>query len=385
MLMPIIESAKETESLIPTQNAEGAQPKPNTDGADKGYDKTVSISKSPSILDLMREITGEPEDKEFRPLLPEIENRDDEPQGTVQPEKQTEGVKPKPEAQPKADSKGTDPQGQQPKKFVVGGVEFTDPDALAKSYAELHKEFHKRNFEHKSDLLKRDAEISHLDSEKKFLEQMMNQTVIKAVQGGGTPVQSSEQSSISKEKFEAMLESGQTLEAVQEIVNQRMEGNRQELEALRKTSEIERSKTQAQMKQDQIRRAIQAVEEDPEVQSFKENRTQFGGWLEELYGSDTKGLESINELCTEPARIKRTYRTFLKDTYDFTKAMQSAQAEGQSVAAQKERLQPIQTRTSNPQQDKKPDDKSDPVMEMETFLGIGKQKGSYFGKGNLFR
>lgn len=354
--------------------------------ADKGFDKELRMSKSPSVLEEMRNITGEDPDRTYKPLITDVVVEERENEQRINQDEP--GLQPQPAEKP-----GTEPQpkpvpGQQADGVDAGGVKFKTVDDLKKSYGELVHKLHKNNFEHKNEVRQTELEVKRLDNEKKYLEKMLQTNIVESVEGKPDPAKPKTLKRISKEEFDAALDSENSYEVINQMMDERLETIKEERAGLVTDFQKNKESLDAEHTKGVIARNIEDARSDQDMKSFADNQKAFGEWLEQTIGDDDSSLKVINGICKDYGKLKKTYRTYLKDTYDFTSAIQSAKAEGEALATQKEQLAPIQStiKTGPGQRDPsklKPKEDAE-MLSMETSLGINR-RGSFFGKDGLLR
>jgi len=374
------EAAPESTPAPAPQPVEQPKPEetPPAPVEDKGFDKEVSMSKGVDVLDEMRNMTGEDPTKPWKPLIDLEKEETPEPKPTEEP---------KPSEQPKPEDK---PEPEQGGTIKAGGKEFKAIEDLQNAYTNLQKDYHKKNFEYKQDKMSNEARMARLDNERVHLEKLLAANVALAADSGQA-VKSGQKENIpelSREEFNEMIEGENGYEAVDKLIKSRLASVQSEQQANIDSINQSRSKIDVEITQNTMNKNVEMMGQ--RFDTFNDNRERFGEWVRQTYGTDEAAQKVVDNIVLDPSRLAKTYETYLKDTFDFSGALQNAKAEGQAVASVKETLQPIQSTTDAPPEPTKTlEPKADPEMTaMEMNLGVLGHKGSYFGgkdQGGLFR
>jgi hypothetical protein len=193
-----------------------------------------------------------------------------------------------------------------------------------------------------------------------------------------------------QEELNAALAGDNPAGAIQQLIDARLAANDESRQATIRQVQKERAEKDAELQREIIARNIEDARNSEDMKSFAENQTKFGEWMEGMYGKSESGLARINEICSKPQELKKFYQTFLKDTFDFTSAIQHARAEGEAIASVKESLAPIPTPSGTPPKEKgqqapvlTPVDKD--LESMDNILSGGRRGGSFFNKEGMFR
>lgn len=393
---PTPSPAPETGSQGNTPDVRNQQPQ---EEGKREFDKTLAMSQGLNLGDEFREITGESKDRQWKPLVSEIE-RDSEaeaenPKGEEAPEKKQE-----PQPAPKADEKPED--GQQPggeSEIQAGGRKFKSMDDLVQSYGEAVREMHRTKHEGKQTTRKLELQVRALDKERQALEKLVMSGVTReaaAAARGELPnragnARDGATEPVSSEQMNEALTGDNPAAAVETMIESRLASIRNEQKNALDKIQKDRKASEEELLESNIRQNIQEAKTSQDMKSFSENQKNFGEWMEKVYGKDDFGLRRINEICADYGELRDKYRMFLRDTYDFTSAIQQAKAQGEASASQKERLAPIKSSPPEPtpQSPKREKPKLRPADRdydaMEGRLGMHRRGGPLINKEGFFR
>lgn len=348
----------------------GQQPPPTEPPKDKTVEFYKGITASDGAKSDMLALTGEDPEKVHIPIQP-----DDE-------------TDPAPQSQPQPDPAKPDQQPAGEVKLKAAGKEFTT-EQLQKSYTELHREFHASKFKGEQERTKLQLKLAEVTQKLAERESLLQSTAIQTIQRANGQPGPESQPGMSQEDFDKQVEDGNTVSAVEQLVDKRM--------AASDAKKADADKTRlAQEKQELTKQTYEAnIDHMTEnLESFAENRDKFAVWAEGVYGSDEAGKQAIVNLATDLPRLKKTYATYLKANYDFSGERQKAVAEGESTAALKESLQPLGSNATAPdsgESNLKPVNGNQPALapvdedlsDMEGHLGVAQlNKPSFFSKKN---
>lgn len=372
------------------------------------FDEVREMSVGIDVRDEMRQFTGEDPNRRFKPLITEIDRSDEQPPAESEPEKKTdepppetkEELKseeaPKPEPEPKPEDKPAESQKPPVEgEIEVAGRKFKSKDEVVNSYSEAVKTMHKEKFERKQDQRKHELELKRMNNERVYLEKVLQKTMVGIADGSAKPSAENAKDGVTKpdismEELNDRLQGENPADAVRELVERRLATIEKQQQDSFNQIRKEKEEADSKLVESAIRQNIEDARGSEEMKSFSENQEQFGVWLESLYGKDDFGLAKINQICADPTNMKKMYRTYLKDTYDFSSAIQNARADGEASGSVKEKLTPVQSSTDNPSLAEKKKPKLSPadndVLHMENALGMDRRSGSFIDKGTgLFR
>ncbi len=381
------------EKLVPVDTANAVETKPQVDSKpagtesnqqpqetpDKGYDSQEFMNNSMvagSAQDQMREFTHEQEDAPWSPLSDGDSEQEATPQPPPNPEQPAPRTEEKPAEQPAADN-----------MIELSGRKFKDWDKVGEAYQNLHKDYHKKNFEHKQSKRRDEAMIKKLDGQRKFLEQSLQKSIVDKVYDSPQAAKPK----FTKEQFEDMLAEDNGYEAVMSLIEQQSKAAIPAKPVGPMTPSYDdvidnaNAKIDADYQKQLINDTVQSVTDDPDCTTFAQNKHKFGDWCSERFGGDETGQKLVDNICSDPTRLKSMYQTYLKDTVDFTDVIQKAKGDGQAMAVRKEQLTPMPSAPVADAGGTGLVPVVDELDSMERSMGVGTNSGSRFGKNGFFR
>ncbi len=260
------------------------------------------------------------------------------------------------------------------------------------------REIHRTKHEGTQDKRKLELRIKALDNERQALEKLVMAGINRDVEAGTERSRAADASGrngapekISSEQMNEALQGDNPAAAVERMIESRLATIRNEQEAALDKIQSERTKADEELLKSAIEQNIQEARNSEDMKSFAENQQKFGTWLERIYGKDDFGLRRINEICADAGELRSKYQMFLRDTFDFTDAIQKAKAEGEAVASHKEKLAPVKSSPEPaPEKPRKERPQLRPADQdygaMEEKLGMHRRGGSFIDqKSGLFR
>lgn len=370
----------------------GPSQQPVAQPADEGISQVRTLSPVGNIVDEMRGITGEDPEKTFKPLITRVEREKENSSAQPPATPPATPTPPEPPATPPASPPPEPPAQPEEGVLEAGGRKFKSVAELQKSYDELNRKFGKTQFEHQQETRRLELEMKRIDNDRAMLEKLTVAGVMRDVQAqrsGNAPASATKQ--LNMDELNAALAGDNPGAAIQELISSQLAANEERRTQTVQQIQKERAEKDAELQREVIARNIEDARNSEEMKSFAENQKIFGEWMGKLFGTNESGLVRINEICSKPAELKQFYQTFLKDTFDFTTAIQRAKAEGEAVASVKESLAPVPTPSGTPPKERgqpqqpvlTPVDKD--VTDMESVLSGGRRGGSFFNKEGLFR
>jgi len=369
----------------------GPSQQPVAHPADEGNERVRVLSPVGNIVDEMRGITGEDPDKPFKPLITRVERDEETPPAQPPATPPAAPVPPTPTATPPTPPPPEHPAQPEEGLIEAGGRKFKSVAELQKSYDELNRTFGKKQFEHQQETRRLELEMKRIDNDRELLEKLTVAGVMRDVQAHKDGSARPSVKQFNEEELNAALAGDNPARTIQELIAGQLATNEEKRsETIRRIQE-ERAGNDAELQREIIARNIEDARNSEDMKSFAENQKVFGEWMGNMFGTSGAGHARINEICAKTQELKKYYQTFLKDTFDFTSAIQHAKAEGEAIASVKESLAPVPTPSGTPPKERNqpgapvltPVDKD--ISEMENVLSGGRRGGSFFNKDGMFR
>ena len=244
---------------------------------------------------------------------------------TETPQPAQEQPKPEPVQQPSEDM------------ITIAGKEYKVSE-VPTHYENLVKDYHKKNGDHRQERINNQLTISELKSQLDVKDSLLKNHVnnLQAPDPESEPIVEPSQVTFSNEALENAMDEGKGIDFINNMVDSK-------LKAAEKLAQDSRIKSQLENQKIAMRgKAVENIGNmESMFDSFSENREVFADWMSNFYGKDASGEQRIEEVAANKDSLSRTYKTFLRDTYDFSKEIQTAKSDGQAIAEVKASLQPV--------------------------------------------